>query len=103
MVERMRLGGEDRGRLAVEFGKIARGPHGVHQVIGGIDAVERALNRPRIQQVAGDDLDLIRPGPAADAPRVAHEDTHGMAALQQARDEPPAHIARRPGYQYAHR
>ena len=86
-------GAENGGRQPVAGAKIAASAHGMHQVVGDVDAGNGLLDRKWIEQVAGHRLDLIHPRSPANSARVAHENAHAMPALQQAWNQAPADIA----------
>ena len=44
--------------LAVLFFEVAHGPHGVDEVVGGVDTAERGFERVRVQDITADHLRL---------------------------------------------
>ena len=48
--------GEVLRRLAVEAGKLGPGRHGMHQIVGDLNARQSRRERVRVEAVAADDL-----------------------------------------------
>ena len=55
-----------------------------------------------LKDVSGHDLDLIQPGPALQALRIAHQTADAIARLQQARHQAPTDVAGGPGDEHRH-
>ena len=81
----------------VAFVEALAARHAVNQVVGRADIDHSRRQGLGLQDVAGHDLDLIQPGPALQALRVAHQAADAIACLKQARHQTPTDIARGPG------
>lgn len=89
------LGEAARG-LTVERGEVVAAGHRMDQIVGDLDPVQGLFQARSRVQVALVDPDAPRPRAADDPSRVADEDAHLTLRPEQARNEPPAHISRRP-------
>ncbi len=75
--------------------------HGVRQVVGGVDVLERRRQRRWIEQVDSDDLGI---GKARGEPAwVAAGQSQSVAAFGEQCDQPPTDVAAGPDDQDAHR
>lgn len=86
--------GGDRLR-GLEFGllEVAATGHGVRQVVDHVDIRHRRADRLAIGQVALGDLDGVGPRNADELVRVAHEDAHVKARLDETGGEATADVS----------
>jgi len=84
-----------RGR-ARELGEVVLASHGVHQVVGYLDPVQRRWERFGVQEVTLDNLNgvppIVRSGPLG----AANQHPHIVLAGQQAVDQSTPHVPGRP-------
>src|SRR5215218_7376917 len=80
---------EGLGRPAVASRevRVGGGLHGVDQVVGGLDALERRGDTTAAQEVGGDGLDALEPGGAPG------QGAHGPSLADELADEPPADVS----------
>ncbi len=86
-----RGGSEVLGGLQVQAAEVAPGGHRVHQVPGGVDALERSTQRRRLQRVG---LDELGTGPIARLQhlQVARRRPHREAFARQTGHQVAAHV-----------
>ena len=83
--------GEVPGAGPVLLLEVAGCPHGVHEVVGGVDAVQRSPQGVKIQNVAADDPGL-RSEALREELRAAGQTADPVAAGLEGRHEPASHV-----------
>ena len=79
--------------MAVGLGEAVAVPHGVHQVVDGVDAVEARFQGVEVPHVSPHNLDLLPPAEARGSLGLADEAAHIAAGVEQLGYEPPADVA----------
>ena len=89
----LRGGGEGARTLPVALGEAATPAHGVDQVVGDVDPVQRGLQARRILDVGLHHLDLCAPGAVLEPVGVARHRAHPQSGGQQRGDQAPADVS----------